>query len=122
MNASKQNLLIVFFFVKQSFYSLGWFLRSHAAGFIVTYGNDSNALANIARRLICQRKKIATVYSAINRRKPDVIRTSLVIGQVPPSKPKHKKKKQPNKQTEKIDIIQTENIRFYLHQIKTCNN
>ena len=33
----------------------------------------SNALANITRSLIGQRQKIATVYSAIYRRKPDVM-------------------------------------------------
>ena len=33
----------------------------------------SNALANITKRLIGQRQKIATVYSAIYRREPDVM-------------------------------------------------
>ena len=33
----------------------------------------SNALANITRRLIGQCQKVATAYSAIYRRKPDVM-------------------------------------------------
>ena len=37
------------------------------------YITDSNALANIRRRLIGQRQKFATVYSAIYCWKPDVM-------------------------------------------------